>query len=184
MLYFFMVADKVACQTLSKASLKSIKSCRGLAGVGDFSHRGFLSWRSALWCSFLLWSLPVLQRRSSPLAVSVCSNMTFSVTLLAWIADEVVLAPLQVAFLGKCDDKELGPQGWPFSCLSDFVADCRNSREYWFSTCLDQFCRMLSISADFFFQWLYCSPHIFAKVGVVVLCVWGQLSTDGSPLVL
>ena len=30
--------------------------------------------------------------------------MTFSVTLLAWIADEVVLALLQVSFLGKCDE--------------------------------------------------------------------------------
>ena len=53
----------------------------------------------------------------------------------AWMTDEaycctVVLALLRVAFLGKCDDKGLGPQGWPFSCLSDFVADCRNSREY------------------------------------------------------
>ena len=35
----------------------------------------------------------------------------------AWVADEadrlVVLALLQVAFLGKCDDQGLGPRGWP-----------------------------------------------------------------------
>ena len=35
----------------------------------------------------------------------------------------VVLALLQVAFLGKCDDG-LGPRGWPFSRLPDLVADC------------------------------------------------------------
>ena len=43
------------------------------------------------------------------------------------MADEVdrliILALLQVAFLGKCDDQELGPQGGPFSCLPDLAAD-------------------------------------------------------------
>ena len=39
MLYFFMVAHKAACQTLSKAFLKSMKT---LAGAGDISHRGFV----------------------------------------------------------------------------------------------------------------------------------------------
>ena len=62
----------------------------------------------------------------------------------AWVTDRadrlVVLALLQVAFLGKCDDKGLGPWGWPFSCLPDLVADCRGSRGYVLSTCLDQFC--------------------------------------------
>ena len=52
----------------------------------------------------------------------------------------VVLAPLQVAFLGKSDDQGLGPQGWPFSCLPDLVADCRESSDYVLSACLDQFC--------------------------------------------
>ena len=60
------------------------------------------------------------------------------------MADEadrsVVLAPLQVAFLGKSDDQGLGPQGWPFSCLPDLVADCRESGDSVLSTCLDQFC--------------------------------------------
>ena len=49
----------------------------------------------------------------------------------AWVADEAdrsaVLALLQVAFLGKYDDQGLGPQGWPFACLPDLVADCRES---------------------------------------------------------
>ena len=35
----------------------------------------------------------------------------------------VVLALLQVAFLGKCDDKGLGSWGWPVSCLPNLVAD-------------------------------------------------------------
>ena len=46
----------------------------------------------------------------------------------AWMANEadrlVVLALLQVAFLGKCDDLGLGLRGWPFFCLPDLVADC------------------------------------------------------------
>ena len=36
-----------------------------------------------------------------------------------------VLAMLQVASLGKCDDQGLGPWGWPFSCLPNLVADRR-----------------------------------------------------------
>ena len=62
----------------------------------------------------------------------------------AWVTDEaycsVVLALLQVAFLGKCDDYGLGPWGWPFSCLPNLVANCRESGDYILSTCLDQFC--------------------------------------------
>ena len=45
---------------------------RGFAASGDISHRGFVGWRSALWCSFLLLNLPVLQR-SSLLVASICS---------------------------------------------------------------------------------------------------------------
>ena len=52
----------------------------------------------------------------------------------AWVADEayrsVVLALLQVAFLGKYDDQGLGPQGWPFSCPPDLVANCREGSDY------------------------------------------------------
>ena len=62
----------------------------------------------------------------------------------AWVTNKayclVVLALLQVAFLGKCDDYGLGPWGWPFSCLPNLVADCRESGDYILSTCLDQFC--------------------------------------------
>ena len=49
------------------------------------------------------------------------------------VADETdlseVLALLQVSFLGKCDDRGLGPRGSPFSCLPDLVADCRESSD-------------------------------------------------------
>ena len=69
-------------------------------------------------------------------------SMIFSMT--AWVTNEaycsVVLALLQVAFLGKCDDQGLGLWGWPFSCLPNLVADCRESGDYILSTCLDQFC--------------------------------------------
>ena len=68
--------------------------------------------------------------------------MIISVT--AWMTGEadrsVVLALLQFVFLGKCDDQGLGPQGWPFSCLPDLVAGCRESGDYVLSTCLGQFC--------------------------------------------
>ena len=62
----------------------------------------------------------------------------------AWVTDEadrsVVLALMQVVFLGKCDDQGLGPRGWPFSCLLQLVADCREISDYFYSTCSDQFC--------------------------------------------
>ena len=35
-------------------------------------YRGFVGWRSALWCSILHWNLPVHQRWSSPLVASNC----------------------------------------------------------------------------------------------------------------
>ena len=63
---------------------------------------------------------------------------------LEWVADEadrsVVLALLQVALLGKCDDKGLGPRDWLFSCLPNLFAECCESCDYILSTCLDQFC--------------------------------------------
>ena len=61
----------------------------------------------------------------------------------AWVAAEadrsVVLPLLQVAFLGKCDDQGLGPRDWSFPFLPDLITDCRESRDYIFSTCLGQF---------------------------------------------
>ena len=42
-------------------------------------------------------------------------------TLLGWLMVLVVLALLEDASLGKCDDKWLGLQSWPFSCLPDLV---------------------------------------------------------------
>ena len=72
MLYFFMVAHKTAGQTLSKAFLKSTKT-RWRSGAGDISHIECVGLRSALWSSFLFWSLPVLQQWSSPLVASICS---------------------------------------------------------------------------------------------------------------
>ena len=65
--------------------------------------------------------------------MKICSGVLLSALQhdFAWVAGEgdrlVVLALLQVAFLGKCDDQGLGPQGWPFSCLRDLNADCHES---------------------------------------------------------
>ena len=63
---------------------------------------------------------------------------------VAWMAggaeNLVVLELLQFAFLGKCDDRGLGPGGWPFPCLSDLVADCHDCSNHCFCTGSDQFC--------------------------------------------
>ena len=45
-----------------------------------FSHIICVGWTSALWYSFLLWSLPVLRRWSSPLVASI-----YSVWPSAWL---------------------------------------------------------------------------------------------------
>ena len=51
----------------------------------------------------------------------------------AWVADEadrsVVLALLQVAFFGKCDDQDWIQRVGP--CLRDHVADCCESGKTW-----------------------------------------------------
>ena len=94
------------------------------------------------WCSFLseaclFFSDDLLRFRLQ----SVQYDLQHDFASVADEADRsVVLALLQVAFLWKCDDQGLGPRGWPFSCLIDFVADCRESGDYILSTCLDQFC--------------------------------------------
>ena len=58
---------------LRRPSLNLWRHGRGLAGVGNIYHTGFLGWRAVLWCSFLLWSLPALQRWSSLPVASICS---------------------------------------------------------------------------------------------------------------
>ena len=94
----------------------------------------------------------------------------------AWVTNEtgrsLVLALLPPVILGKCDDQGLGPRGWPFPCLKNLGAECRDRCNYLFSTCLDQFCwDVVNSSRLPFLQWLYWSLHFFAKDGVVVLCV-------------
>ena len=94
-------------------------------------------------CSVMLF--PALKPAcSSAMIFSACGSNLFSMIQhdFAWVTGEaqVVLALLQVAFLGKCDDLGLGPWGWPFSCLPNLVADCRESGDYILSTSLDQFC--------------------------------------------
>ena len=82
MLYFFMVAHKTACQTLSKAFLKSMKTWQ----------RSYWCWRYFSWrilklkiCSVVL--LPALKPAcSSAMIFSACGfnlfSMIFSMTLL------------------------------------------------------------------------------------------------------
>ena len=100
MLYFFMVTHKAACQILQMAFLKPMKT-----------------WKRSCWC----WRYFSQRIRR----LKTCSEdcLFFSDDLLrlwlqsvpydpqhdfAWAADEAdrpaVMALLQVAFLGKCDD--------------------------------------------------------------------------------
>ena len=140
LLYFFMVAHKVSCQTLLKAFLKSMKVLLVLEIflTEDFQDERLLCGAPSCSNVCLFFSNDLLR----PLALqSVCYDLQHG---FAWVADEadrsVVLALLQVAFLGKCDDQGQGPQGWPFFCLPDHVADCRESGDYVLPTCLDQAC--------------------------------------------
>ena len=91
-LCFFMVAHKAECQTLSKAFLKSMKTC--LAGAGDISHREC----SVAWLFF----------RDDLLGLWLQSLQYDLRHDFAWVTDKVdhsvVLTLLQIAFLGKCDD--------------------------------------------------------------------------------
>ena len=105
----------------------------------------------------------------------------------AWVTDEadcsVVLALLQVAFLGKCDDYGLGQRCWPFSSLPDLIADCCENGDYILSTC--SFAGMSSTPADFPFFSDCTPPLLFEGRGGHPLCLsGGRSSTDGSALAL
>ena len=63
---------QVARGTMSKRSRVAIRPSVKI-NAGDISHTECVGWRSALWYSFLLWSLPVLRRWSSPFLASICS---------------------------------------------------------------------------------------------------------------
>ena len=73
MLYFFMVAHKAECQTLSKAFLKSMKTWQRSCWCWRYFSQRMRRLKTALRFFYLLWSLPVLQRWSSPLVASICS---------------------------------------------------------------------------------------------------------------
>ena len=108
MLYFFMVAHKAACQTLSNAFLKSMKTwCRSC-----WCWRYFLQRMHRLKiCSVVL--LSALTEACLFISDDLLRLWLRSVRYdlqrdFAWVTDEaycsIVLALLQVAFLGKCDD--------------------------------------------------------------------------------
>ena len=73
---------------------------------------------------------------SSAMIFFVCSFNLFSILQhdFARVADETdraeVLALLQIAFLGKCDDRRLSPRDWPFSWLPDLDADSSENNDY------------------------------------------------------
>ena len=92
----------------------------------------------------------------------------------------VVLAPLQLAFLRKCDDQRLGPRDRPFSCLQDLFTDGRDSSDYFFSTCLDKICwDVVNFRWLPFFSMFALQPPLLCKR-------WGgrPLCLSGDSLVL
>ena len=104
MLYFFMVAQKAARKTLSKAFLNE-EVVEVLLVLEMFLIEN--AWVKI--CSVVL--LPALKPAcSSAMLFSACGFNLFSMifSMTAWVTDEadcsVALALLQVAFLGKCDD--------------------------------------------------------------------------------
>ena len=156
-LYFFMCAHKAARKTLSRPYWSLWRHGRGLAR--DISHRGFVGWRTALWRSFLLRSLRVLQRWSSLLVASIYSVWSSACLCLGcwwgWL---------------------LGSSGTAAGCLS---------REVWWlktgSTGLTillsaRFCCWLSWE-----RWLH-PPRLLGPV--LLWCCWSQLTSLSSVIVL
>ena len=69
---------------------------------------------------------------------------------MAYKADfAVVLAFLKVAFLGKGDDKRLGPWYGALSCVPNLIADFMQGTYYGISSCLYQ------LSCDIVHPWRF-----------------------------
>ena len=147
--------------------------------TGDISHRGFVGWRSALWCSFLLWSLPVLQRWS-PLLTSIY----FWGHWWSWLFRSFRTA-------AGCLSREVwwlrtGSTG--LAILQSARSYCRLSWERWLDppSAWTSSAGMLSTPADFpFFNDCATASTSLRRMGwSSSVSVWGQSSTDVSPLVL
>ena len=95
----------------------------------------------------------------------------------------VVMALLQVAFFGKYDNEGLGPPCWSFSSLPYLIADCCESSD---NTLFTSSAWMLSTPADFpLFNDCTAASTSLRRMGwSSSVSVWGQFSTDGSPLAL
>ena len=106
MLYFFMIAHKVACQTLSKAFLKTedvaeVSLVLGILLAEDSQVEDLLCGAPSCYEACLFFSDDLLRLWLQFVQYDLQHDF-------AWVTDEadcsVVLALLQVAFLGKCDD--------------------------------------------------------------------------------
>ena len=102
------------------------------------------------------------------------------------MADEadlsVVLALLQAAFVWKCDDHGLDPRGWPLSCRPEIVVRAVIT----FLPAWTSSAGVLLTPADFpFFNGCAAASTSLRRMGYSYsVSVWGQFSTDGSPLAL
>ena len=114
-----MVAHKAVCHILSNPFLIFIVMVQILLMLKV--HTGFLCWRSFLWCTFLFWTLHVLQQLSPQLWVSACSRW-----LSAWLysgnrrgwcfcsSGRAACCPFW-----QCNNQLLSPLSRPFSCSPD-----------------------------------------------------------------
>ena len=174
MLYFFLLPTKLHAKLCRRPSWSLWRHGRGLAGAWNISHIECVGWRSALWYSFLLWSLPVLRRWSSPLVASICS---------LWSSVWLCLDDWWGSLFGSsgtaagCFSWEVWWLGTGSMGLDTFLSAkfcCRLlwERDYILSTCLDQFCwDVVGSSWLPFLQLLYCSLHFSWKHGLVILYV-------------
>ena len=152
MLYFFMVTNKSCTPNHVEGFLAVYEDMVGvLPGLKILLTKDFLV--EDLLCGALSCSEACLFFSNDLLRLQLQSVHYYFMHDFSWVADQadlsVVLALLYVAFLGNSDDQGLGQRGWPFSCLPDLVADCRESRDISSPPAWTSSAGMLSTSADF-----------------------------------
>ena len=148
-----------------------------VAGAEDISHIECIGWRSALWYSFLLWSLLVLQWWSSLLATSICS-----VRSSAWLC----LGDWWGLLFGSVMTRDW-VHGVGHSPVCQILLQIvvrvviTSSPPAWTS-----YAGMFSTPADFLFfnDWTAASTSLQRMGWSSSVSVWGQFSTYGSPLTL
>ena len=186
MLYFFMVAHKAGWETLSKAFLKSMKTWQRSCWHWRYFSQRILRLKI---CSVVL--LPALKRASSS-AIIVSAfgfyllNMIFTITLLGWLIVRWFWYCCMLPFLRSVLTKNWVHRVGHFPVCQILLqiivrTVVTSSPPAWTSSAW-----MLSTQADFpFFSVCTAASTSLRRMGwSSSVSVWGQSSTDGSPLAL